>query len=107
MYFELEDSEKMLNIFKELIDSNSVNLNLNDYNLAIYYHIINDDLESALKYSEIAKAKYSDSELFYGYYSWIMLQREELKEFELKVIENNINKGLEINDKNPMIVMVK
>jgi len=107
IYFEIEENEKMLSVFKELIDSNSKDLNLNDYNLAIYYHIINDDLEIAEKYSEIAKKKFTNSELFYWYYSWIMLQKEDLTEFQIKVIGNNINKAIEINDKNPMIVMVK
>jgi hypothetical protein len=41
----------MLNTFKELIDSKK-GLNINDYNLAIYYHILNDDLETAQKYSQ-------------------------------------------------------
>jgi len=43
----------MLDTFKELIDSKDKNLNINDYNLAVYYHLLNDDLETALKYSEI------------------------------------------------------
>jgi hypothetical protein len=42
----------MLNTFKELLNSKDKKLNINDYNLAIYYHIVNDDLETAEKYSQ-------------------------------------------------------
>ncbi|NVP17531.1 hypothetical protein HUU51_02320 [Candidatus Gracilibacteria bacterium] len=107
IYYALNDTNKMLETFKELIDSKDKNLTINDYNLAVYYHILNDDLENALKYSDLGKAKYSESELFYGYTGWIMLQNENIDEIKLKIVENNINKALEINDKSPMIVMVK
>jgi hypothetical protein len=65
VYYELNNTEKMLSTFKELIDSKDKNLNINDFNLAVYYHILNDDLETALKYSELAKKKYNESEIFY------------------------------------------
>lgn len=107
IYFELDDSEKMLNIFKDLIKSESKNLNINDYNLAIYYHIINNDLKTAETFSKIGKEKFRESELFYWYYSWILLQKEELSDYQIDIIGKNIDKWLEINDKNPMIVMVK
>lgn len=107
LYFELENNKKMLSTFKELIDSNSPDLDINDYNLAIYYHIINDDFETSLKYSELAKTKYPDSELFYWYYAWISLQDTEIDEIKETIIENNIDKWLEINPKNPMIIMTK
>lgn len=107
IYYELNDNEKMLSIFKELIDSNDKNLNINDYNLAIYYHILNDDLKTALKYSDLAKIKFKDSELFYWYNSWIMLQNENISDYQLKQVWNNINKAIEINNKSPMIIMVK
>ncbi|MDD2907656.1 MAG: hypothetical protein PHH98_03365 [Candidatus Gracilibacteria bacterium] len=107
IYFELNETEKMLSTFKDLIDSKDEKLNINDYNLAIYYNILNNELATALKYSEIAKLKYPDSELFYGYQSWIMLQSDNISDYQFKTIENNINKALEINDKSSMITMVK
>lgn len=107
IYFELNNNEKMLSTFKDLINSKDKNININDYNLAIFYHILNDDLETALKYSDAAKLKYPKSELFYWYNSWILLQKEEISEYQLKIVWNNINKALEINDKSPMIIMVK
>lgn len=107
IYYELNDNTKMLSTFKDLINSKDENLNINDYNLAIYYHILNNDLETALKYSDIAKLKYSESELFYGYISWIMLQKENITNYQFGIIEKNIKKALEINKDSPMIIMVK
>lgn len=107
IYFELNDSKKMLETFKDLIGTKDKNLNLNDYNLAIYYHILNEDLETALKYSEIAKIKYKESELFYWYIAWILLQKEDISEAQFRIIDSNIKKAIEINENSPMIVMVK
>ncbi len=106
IYFEIDDREKMLKTFRELIDSKSENLDIRDYNLAIYYHIINSDLDNAEKISEEAKQRYPESELFYWYQSWIMLQNENLSRVQERIIDNNINKGLEINSDNPMLQMV-
>jgi hypothetical protein len=36
-----------------------------------------------------------------------MLQKEDISEMQFRVIDNNIKKAIEINDKSPMIVMVK
>jgi len=36
-----------------------------------------------------------------------MLQKENISELQLRVIDNNIKKAIEINEKSPMIVMVK
>ncbi len=107
IYYELNDDTKMLSTFKDLIESKDKNLNINDYNLAIYYHILNNDLKTALKYSDIAKVKYKDSEVFYWYISWIMLQKENITDYEFKNIENNIKTAQEINKDSPMITMVK
>lgn len=106
-YYELNNNNKMLEIFKDLINSKDKNLNINDFNLSIYYHILNGDYETALKHSEIAKNKYTESELFYGYNSWIMLQNENISESQYSIIENNIAKWLDINDESPMLIMVK
>jgi len=35
----------MLNIFKKIIDENKDEIDANDYELAIYYHILNNKLE--------------------------------------------------------------
>jgi hypothetical protein len=41
----------MLQAFDELLATKSKDLNLQDYSLAIYYNILNDDLDKATKYS--------------------------------------------------------
>lgn len=107
IYFTLDETEKMLNTFKELMDSKDKKLNLNDYNLAIYYHIANDDLETWKKYSLEWIKVFPNSELFYWYYAWIMLQNENLTDVELANIKENIDKAIEINRKNTMIIMVE
>lgn len=107
IYFGLDETKKMLDTFKELIDSKDKKLNINDYNLAIYYHIANDDLETWKKYSLEWIQAFPNSELFYAYYAWIMLQKENLTDLELEDIKENIEKSLEINKKNTMITMVE
>jgi tetratricopeptide (TPR) repeat protein len=96
----------MLINFKDLIHTDSKDLNVNDYNLAIYYHISGEDLKTALDYSEKAKKLFPNSELFYGYSAWILLQNEDLTEQDLQIIKDDIDKALAINTENPMIVMV-
>jgi hypothetical protein len=51
IYFETNDTKKMLQTFEDLIDSKDKKLNINDYNLAVYYNIANDELEKAKDYS--------------------------------------------------------
>lgn len=107
IYYDLNDDEKMLRTFKELIESNSKNLILNDYNLAIYYHILNNDLETAKKFALSWIEKFKDSELFYTYYAWIVLQDEKSNREQLWYARDNINQAMKINKENPMTLMVK
>jgi hypothetical protein len=96
----------MLDGFKNLISLGGKDLNINDYNLAIYYHILNDDLKTALSYSEKAKTLFPNSELFYGYSAWILLQNENLENKDLETIKENIDKAINIKSEDPMILMV-
>lgn len=107
IYYEVNDVNKMLKTFEELMNSKDNKLTINDYNLAIYYNIINDNFDIAKKYSLEWIQKFPDSDLFYAYYAWIMLQEEGLNNEELKNIEENINKALAINNENAMIAMVQ
>ncbi len=107
IYFDMQDNEKMLKTFRELIELESDELNIRDYNLAVYYHILNDDLENATKISEIWKEKFPESELFYGYQTWIILQNEEINQIQERIIKTNIEKAKNINSENPMIAMVE
>ena len=96
----------MLKTFRELVELESDKLNIRDFHLAVYYHIINWDLDNAAVISEKAKTKFKESEIFYWYHAWIMLQKEEISTIQERLIETNIRKWIEINPENPMIQMV-
>lgn len=106
IYYDMNEEEKMLMRFKEIIESWDDNITLNDYNLAIYYHIMYDDLETAEKYSISGKIKFPESEMFYAYYAWIILQKEEISDNEMNLAKTNIEKAIELNTRNPMVTMV-
>lgn len=107
IYFDMQDNEKMLQTFRELIELETDDLNIRDYNLAVYYHILNDDLENATRISEAWKEKFPESELFYWYQTWIILQDEELSQVQDRIVRTNIDKAKSINSQNPMIAMVE
>lgn len=107
IYFESDETKKMLEGFDDLLSTNSKDLNENDYSLSIYYNILNDKLEKAENYSKKAIEKFKESELFYWYHSWILLQDENISEKNLEIVEENLEKATKINRKNPMILMVK
>lgn len=107
LYFESWDYRRMLFYFDDIIKNHKKELNVNDYNLAIYYNIINDKLEKAKRYAIEASRKFNDKDIFYWYISWIMLQKDNLTTSELEYIKENIDKALSITSKNPMTLMVK
>lgn len=106
LYYELDDTTKMLNMFKDMLESDDKDLTINDYNLAIHYLIANDELKIAEKYSKEAIEKFKDSELFYTYYAWILLQNEKLTIEQLKTIKENIDKAQSISKESAMLSMV-
>ena len=107
LYYELQDTPKMINMFKEMLDSKDDTLTINDYNLALHYLILNDDLTTAKKYSEIAKEKFKDSELFYTYYAWIILQNKKLTKEQLDIVKENLEYAWKINNNTAMLSMVR
>lgn len=107
LYFEGWETKKMLSAFDELLNSDIKNLNENDFSLAIYYNILNENFKKAEDYSKKAIELFENNALFYWYYSWILLQNDDLTSRDLKIIEENIDKSLKINNKEPMILMVK
>lgn len=106
-YYELWQIRKIIDTFDDIISEKYEWINIADYNLAVYYNIVQWNIENATQYSIDAKKLYPESEIFYWYYAWLLLQKEELSDYQIKVIESDINKALLINDRNPMIVMVK
>ena len=103
-YYELWEIDKMLNIFKKIIDENKDEIDANDYELAIYYHILNNKLEWAKEITNKALKEYPNSEIFNGYMWWILMEQNET--FYPKAKEY-INKWLSINTKSPMVNLVK
>ena len=106
LFYEKNDTKKMLQAFDELLATKSKDLNLQDYSLAIYYNILNDDLDKATKYSREWIIKFRDSEIFYWYLSWIILQKENITQADLNLVKINLDRAMKINDKSPMILMV-
>lgn len=107
IFYDLWEMEKVVEEFNQIIDSKSKNITLTDYNLAIYYNIVKWDLKTAKKYSEEAIKKYPNSEVFYWYLSWIILQKEKISKIEYEYVRKNINKAMSLNSENSMILMVK
>jgi hypothetical protein len=55
----------MLSIFEEIINENSEEVDETDYELAIYYHILNNKLKTAEDITAKALIKYPNNEVFY------------------------------------------
>ena len=102
-YYRLWDEEKMLKIFQELMTQDLKNITIDDVNLAVFYHILYEKYSQATVYTKKGLESFPESELFYGYSAWLMLQQEEITEEKLEEIEQLLKKWLEINDKSPMI----
>ena len=106
LYFESNETEKMLNAFNDLINTKWEKLDKNDYNLAIYYNILYNRLEKAKHYSELWIRNFKDTEIFYWYIAWIMLQDENQTPVKLRIIKSYIDKANEVDTKSPTILMV-
>jgi len=99
----------MLNVLKDIYKYNKKDLSIDDLSMAIYYHILNSQIKEAKEFSEYGITTFPKSEVFYAYSAWIGLEELNGKVNKLKIdeIEKNIQKGLKINHKNPMINFVK
>lgn len=106
LYFESNEAEKMLSAFDDLLATKWEKLDKNDYNLAIYYNILYNRLEKAKHYSELGIRNFKDTEIFYWYIAWIMLQDENQTPVKLRIIKSYIDKANEVDIKSPMILMV-
>ncbi len=121
-YYEVWEIDKMLSIFEEIINENSEEVDETDYELAIYYHILNNKLKTAEDITAKALIKYPNNEVFYWYMWWILMEEinkkiisnaliwennEINKETTYKESEIFIDKWLLQNPKNPMLNFVK
>lgn len=95
-FYKLWESSKMLKMFKSIIEEEE-NTTVEDISLAIYYHIINDDITFAKDLSIKSIEKYPEEDLFYAYLWWI--QKEEGEYDEARI---NLKKSLSLDSNNPM-----
>lgn len=132
-YYELWEIEKMLEVFKNIVNNYPDEINEDDYSLAIYYHILNNEIEEAKKISKKALEKFPESYTFNWYMWWILTEeiknknnnlnvsdiisvehKNEAKKIEIETLdlkfkkaEEYIDKALLINPKDPMLNLVK
>ena len=96
-YFLLENTERILLNFKELVEKEEV-LDQEDLQMAIYYHITHERYEDAIVFSNKWLELFPEQEIFYGYLGWIYkLQNQNEK------AEEKLQAGLAIDGKNPML----
>jgi hypothetical protein len=57
----------MLTAFKDMIDQENTKISLEDFSLAIYYHITENQISAAKDITQKAIQKYSDNDALYGY----------------------------------------
>ncbi len=126
-YYELWDIDKILNTFNIMLTKNDSELKLDDYNLAIYYNIVNDNIENAKIYTKDALKKFPESEIFNWYMWWILMDEINKRHYLISnltnsgsiiddnikltnlytVAEKYIDKWLSINSKSAMLNMIK
>jgi len=102
-YYQLGDTEKMLWIFQEIIRDNIDEITIQDMSLAIFYHILDEQNDKATIFTTFALKKFPESEVFYWYQWWLILNDKNFNEESLSRAEEVLQKWLAINDKNPMI----
>jgi tetratricopeptide (TPR) repeat protein len=97
-YFLVWNIPKFLSSFKSLVEEKDAETE--DIQLAIYYHIVNDDLSFAIKRSKKWIRLFPKEDMFYWYLWWILKERKNLTEAK-KILK----KWLEINSRNPLILL--
>lgn len=97
-YYLLWNTHRLLSRFKLLLEREKAEKE--DIQLAIYYHIINDDYEFAKKWSKKAIELFPEDEMFYWYLWWIYKEEDKLD----KAMEN-LEKGLKINPRNSLLLL--
>lgn len=97
-YYYLENNERMLEVFKDIINENEDEVNENDILLSVYYHIIKKQYDYAFNLCLIAIEKYSENDNLYAYLWLIELERWNYEESEKYLMQWN-----EINGKNPIV----
>lgn len=118
-FYEIGNHEKVLETFQDILEYETL-YDLEDVGLAIYYHILYDDLDTALKIARKHKEIYPDEVDFYTYEGWILREKWELElakisldtAFDIQAEDNFLLMNLaylaqESNDTNAAIVYFK
>lgn len=78
-FYQLDNQSNILKEFKDLIENES-NYSSSDLWLAIYYHILQWDYETALGWSKLWIERFTeDAWNFYAYQAWILREKWELQ----------------------------
>jgi len=94
-YYKLGDTEKMLTMFKSIVKYD--NITESDIGLAIYYHIINGEMDYAKDLTNQFLEKYPNNDMFYTYLWWI--DKEQL---DIINAEINFKKAISLYPRNTM-----
>jgi len=133
-YYEMDNIDKMLDVINEMVTNSKDEMTIDDFNIVIYYSLVNNTLKEAKTYTSYAIEKYPNSEVFNWYMWWILMEEQsniplenyissstwsiestwstdEINKMALerkyKSAEEFINKWLRQNNKNPMLNLVK
>jgi len=88
-YYKLDDTKKMLSMFKSIVGEK--NVSSWDISLAIYYHIINWEIDYAKILTEKYIEIYPKYDMFYAYLGWIDKEKLDIVNAEI-----NLKKALSL-----------
>lgn len=98
-YYELEQTEKVLSELRSLVFDQK-EYTESDLYLAIYYHIINEKLDTALEIANYWLKKFPKNWEIYGYIG--LIHREK---WDIDTALTNMQKWLELNPQSPFILL--
>lgn len=90
-YYILQQQDRLLQELKDIVE-NEKDFEKEDLYLALYYHIINNQLEDAVQIAEIGNKKFPNDANIYGYYGWIFKEKWDLDsalQYTLMGIDND------------------
>lgn len=85
-FYLLENDSNMLKTFKEMV-GNENELEASDLGLAIYYHILHGENDTAYQWALMGKEKFPENGNFHAYEAWILREKWDI-ETALRVLQN-------------------
>ncbi len=76
-YYILQQQDRMLSELHSIITETD-SFEQEDLYLALYYHIIHNQLDIAIKIAEIGNRQFPDDANIYGYYGWIFKEKWDI-----------------------------